>query len=80
MIYLCVHSILQNDMQISADIQNRVLAYYEYLVRMNDSYTKTTTHHVTWCVYDQDHMSALRIKNRSESDPRSYEATKAVEL
>ena len=28
-----------------------------------------------WCVYDKDHMSALRIKNTSESDPRSYEAT-----
>ena len=24
----------------------------------------------TWCVYDKDHMSALRLKNRSESDPR----------
>ena len=26
-----------------------------------------------WCVYDKDHTSALRIKNTSESDPRSYE-------
>ena len=26
-------------------------------------------------LYDKDHMSALRIKNISESDPRSYEAT-----
>ena len=26
-------------------------------------------------VYDKDHMSALRIKNTSESDPRSYEVT-----
>ena len=31
-----------------------------------------------WCVYDKDHMSALRIRNTSESDPRSYEVTKAV--
>ena len=23
-----------------------------------------------WCVYDKDHMSALRMKNTSESDPR----------
>ena len=27
----------------------------------------------TWCVYDKDHMSALGIKNTSESDPGSYE-------
>ena len=27
------------------------------------------------CVYDKDHMSALRIKNTSESDPHSYEVT-----
>ena len=28
------------------------------------------------CVYDKDHISALRIKNTlSESDPRSYEVT-----
>ena len=33
---------------------------------------------LTWCVYDKDHMSALRIKNTSESDPRSYEVTQAV--
>ena len=25
-----------------------------------------------WCVYDKEHMSALRLKNTSESDPRSY--------
>ena len=25
--------------------------------------------------YDKDHMSALRIKPTSESDPRSYEVT-----
>ena len=31
-----------------------------------------------WCVYDKDHMSALRIKNRSESDLRSCEVTEAV--
>ena len=30
---------------------------------------------VTWSVYDKDHTSELRIKNRSESDPRSYEVT-----
>ena len=29
-------------------------------------------------VYDKDHMSELRIKNRSESDPCSYEVTKGV--
>ena len=28
---------------------------------------------MTWCVYDNDHMSALQVKNTSESDPRSYE-------
>ena len=28
-----------------------------------------------WRVYDKDHMSALQIKNTSESDPRSYEVT-----
>ena len=28
-----------------------------------------------WSVYDKDHMSALQIKNTSESDPRSYEVT-----
>ena len=27
------------------------------------------------CVHDKDHMSALRIKNTSESDPHSYEVT-----
>ena len=32
----------------------------------------------TWCVYDIDHMSALQIKNTSESDPCSYEVTLAV--
>ena len=26
-------------------------------------------------VYDKDHMTALRIKNTSESDPRSYQVT-----
>ena len=26
-------------------------------------------------LYDKDHMSALRIKNTNESDPRSYEVT-----
>ena len=33
---------------------------------------------MTWCVYDKDHnniMSALWIKNTSESDTRSYEVT-----
>ena len=30
---------------------------------------------MTWCVYDKDNMSALRIKNTSESDSRSYEVT-----
>ena len=30
---------------------------------------------LTWYVYDKDDMSALRIKNTSESDPRSYEVT-----
>ena len=29
-------------------------------------------------VYDIDHMYALQIENTSESDPHSYEATKAV--
>ena len=29
-------------------------------------------------VYMIDRMSALRIKNTSDNDPRSYEATKAV--
>ena len=29
-------------------------------------------------IYDIDHMYALRIHNTSESDPRSYEAIKAV--
>ena len=28
--------------------------------------------------YDIDHICALRIENTRESDPRSYEATKAV--
>ena len=32
----------------------------------------------TRCVYDKDHMSELRIKSTSESDPRSYKVTKAV--
>ena len=30
------------------------------------------------CVYDTDHVYVLRIENTSESDPRSYEATKWV--
>ena len=30
------------------------------------------------CVYDRDHMYALQIKNTSESDPRSFQATKPV--
>ena len=29
----------------------------------------------TWFVDDKDHTSALRLKNTSESDPRSYEVT-----
>ena len=29
-------------------------------------------------IYDIDHMYALQVENGSESDPRSYEATKAV--
>ena len=33
---------------------------------------------MTWCVYDKDHMSALWIKNTSESDPHSYEVTYTV--
>ena len=33
------------------------------------------TNVLIWCVYDKDHMSALWIKNTSESDPRSYEVT-----
>ena len=28
------------------------------------------------CVYDKDYMSALWIKNTSESDPHSYEVLK----
>ena len=32
------------------------------------------------CVYDVDHVYALRIESTSESDPRSYEATKGVSL
>ena len=33
------------------------------------------------CVYETNHMYALLwIENTSESDPHSYEATKAVEL
>ena len=28
-----------------------------------------------WSVYDKDHMSELRIKNTSESDPVSYVVT-----
>ena len=30
------------------------------------------------CVYDIDHVYALRIENTSEGDLLSYEATKAV--
>ena len=30
------------------------------------------------CVYDLNHMYALWILNTSESNPQSYEATKAV--
>ena len=30
---------------------------------------------IIWCVYDKDHMSALQLKNTSESDPHSYEVT-----
>ena len=29
-------------------------------------------------IYDIDHIYALQIENSSESDPSSYEATKAV--
>ena len=28
-----------------------------------------------WCVYDKDHLSVLRIKNTSGSDPLSYEVS-----
>ena len=35
---------------------------------------------VTWSVYDKDHMSELRVKNRSERDLRSCEVTWAVEI
>ena len=31
-----------------------------------------------WSVYDKDHMSELRIENRSERDLRSCEVTQAV--
>ena len=30
------------------------------------------------CVYDTDHIYLLRTQNTSESDPHSYEATKAA--
>ena len=30
---------------------------------------------ISWSVYDKDHMSEMRIKNRSESDLRSCEET-----
>ena len=43
--------------------QRRVWIYTRYMKRMR------------WCVYDKDHMSALRIKNTSESDPLSYEGS-----
>ena len=34
---------------------------------------------MTGCVYDKDHMSAVWIKNRSESDPRICEVTLALQ-
>ena len=34
---------------------------------------------MTGCAYDKDHMSALWIKNRSESDPRICEVTLALQ-
>ena len=39
--------------------------------------TKEVTEY-KWCMYDIYHVCALQIKNRSESDLCSYEATKAV--
>ena len=49
----------------------------ESKLEKNDKETKQTNKQTNkqktlpWCVYDKDHMSALRIKNTSESDPRS---------
>ena len=40
-----------------------------YCNALNGNTMKMT---ILWCVYDKDHMSALRLKNTSESDPRSY--------
>ena len=30
---------------------------------------------MVWCVYDKDHMSAIWLKNTSESDSRTYVVT-----
>ena len=44
---------------------------------MQGNGNSTNLYGIIWCVYDKDHMSALRIKNTSESDPLSYEVTSA---
>ena len=41
-----------------------------------ESYHKVNAlNSIVWSLYDKDHMSELRIKNRSESDLRSCEVT-----
>ena len=35
---------------------------------------------MSWCVYDKDHMSALRLKNTRERDPHSYVVTKQLQI
>ena len=46
--------------------KNRLLEHYKQT-------WKNINYHEIKCVYDKDHMSALRIKNTS--DPHSYEVT-----
>ena len=55
---------------------------YEALLVAGQELVQFITHYMkkVGCVYDIDHMYVLRIENTSESDPHSYEATKAVEL
>ena len=45
------------------------LCYWNTTANLYYSYSYYS---LIWCVYDKDHMSELQIKNRSESDPRSY--------
>ena len=55
-----------------------VLFRLHIIIKIKTLWGCTVDFDIMCIIYDKDHMSALWIKNTSESDPRSYEVTKAV--